>query len=314
MPEYRIKAMYSETKRKRTTMLVANDTTELHQILKDSGFVEPFEIENLPDGTINAENYDEPTEKQIDYATDLGIEIPQEISRKDLSRLISIYEDDDNPANPDLIEFALNRNIITTKYIGKNALYNHVWDTLQGIDKIAFFVFCVYRFCSDDRRGNLDTHPYKGVFYNIANELSSDDDFLRSMNKYYGSDIKFFGQFTVRHANGDIVSTTGGSAKTTSYKAVCNCLKRDLNVDKVISKTMRDKYSKNSEKSLKPWVIVLIIMAFFLVLKYIWIAAIAIIPVIWFYFKYSKKRKIVLTIIAGIVFAFSLYYFIYTLI
>jgi hypothetical protein len=88
-------------------------------------------------------------------------------------------------------------------------------------DKIAFFVFCIYRYHSNDRNGNLNRSPHKKSFYLFAANHVADKAFVRSMNRYEGSDLRVFGR--ARTADGYYF--TGGSTGTLAYKCAYDYLR-----------------------------------------------------------------------------------------
>ncbi|MCR4436200.1 MAG: hypothetical protein QHH06_10510 [Clostridiales bacterium] len=206
---YKVRGKNKDTGRYKTLSVQAISVEHCKQIAAERGLLEPYEItELLPN---------KPTERQLAYAKDLGIIIPSDATSEDVSALISrVVDSDNNDPRSDLVDFANGREMIFSKYIGKKALYNVIFNTLTGIDKIAFFVFCVYRWLADDRDGNIDKHKYKDKFYSIAETLASNDSFIKSMNKYAGEDIRFLGE--IRKPNGSCYY--GGSTNTIAYKIV----------------------------------------------------------------------------------------------
>lgn len=215
MYRYEIKALYTPTNRIRTTTIEAQNREDAIARLKmDMNFSEPFVIEEF---------FDEPTSRQLDYAKDLKIKIPKHASIRDVAALIDRAINHDSDPNPGLIEFAKNRRILFSQYIGKKALYNRVFYELSERDKIAFFAFCVYRHVSDDRHANLDTHPKRQLFYDFAAEKEKDERFTKSMSKYSGEDIRFFG--TIKFPDGGEVY--GGSISTIAYKTCVDFLQRN---------------------------------------------------------------------------------------
>lgn len=219
MYRYEIKALYTPTNRIRTTTIEAQNREDAIARLKmDLNFSEPFVVEEF---------FDEPTSRQLDYARDLKIKIPQHASIRDVAALIDRAVNHDSDPNPGLIEFAKNRRILFSQYIGKKALYNRVFYELSERDKIAFFAFCVYRHVSDDRHANLDTHPKRQLFYDFAAEKEKDERFTKSMSKYSGEDIRFFG--TIKFPDGG--EAYGGSISTIAYKTCVDFLQSNCGVE-----------------------------------------------------------------------------------
>lgn len=209
---YSVKALYLQTKRKRTVKVEAFDENEVKEQLLLTGFSEPFEITQIP--------FPEPTEEQIAACRAHGSILPADACQFDASAIISKEIARDSIPNPDLLHFATAKKIKLSYYIGKKALYDVIFYTLENEDKIAFFIFAIYRFTSNDRQANLDSSPHRDIFYEFANSKISDLSFVRSMNKYHGSELRYFGKINV-----DGYEYTGGSKNTIAYKDSLTFLK-----------------------------------------------------------------------------------------
>ena len=240
MREYSIRAKYAQTNRMRHVTFQAPSIEECRKIALENGYLEPIEItEILPEPA---------TAAQKAYAADLGIDFPDDISKKDMSYLISrVVDDRDSDPNPELLDFAQGRGLDFNPYIGKRALYNLIWNSLEGVDKIAFFVFCVYRYTTDDRRGNLDEHPYCHVFYSLAEMLNQDKRFLNSMGGYIGEDLRFFG---ILHTNnGDF---RGGRTDSYAYQLVAGVIKEITTVSNIDEKDLRKGLTLTDDPNVNP--------------------------------------------------------------
>ena len=228
---YRIKGKHIDTKRKRTITVIAKSEELAQKNAESQGLLEPLEIEAIP--------FEPATDNQINYAKSLGIFIPDDATKEDLSCLLDCKLEHDNKPNQDLIEYAYNRNIFFSKYIGKRRLYNIVFNSLDDLDKTAFFIFSAYRWLSDDRRGNLDTHPYISDFYQFASKWCNDKKFLKSLNTYNGEDLRFFGTIS-SIKNGYENTYTAGSNRTFAYTTVSTFLHEKFNTPLTTSKTFND--------------------------------------------------------------------------
>ena len=198
-------AVFKETGRKRKRILEGFSPSDVRYQLIEQGYEAPFEIEQIP--------FAPPTPNQISSCREYGTYIPGDACSEDVHYIINRVSHHDSIPNPELMTYATEMHIKLSYYIGKRRAYTIIFDTLKNEDKTAFFIFCVYRFLSDDRRGNLNQSPYKNIFYDFAKAKQSDKSFLRSMNRYRGSDLRFFGEL---RANGTI--HTGGSKNTIAYK------------------------------------------------------------------------------------------------
>lgn len=204
--KYEIRGRHFETKRVRTLKVDAFSEDDAKLQAQQAGLESFTSINIIP--------FDEPTENQLQYATNLDIAIPLGATKEDVSALISKHVDEDGTPNEGLYEFATAHRVLASKYIGKTALYNRVFNSLSDSERIAFFIFSIYRFISDDRHANLDTHHAKELFYQFARSKEHDEQFLRSMNKYSGNDLKYFGNLTMPSG----WSVTGGSVDTIAFK------------------------------------------------------------------------------------------------
>ncbi len=135
LKKFRAKGLYQATNRVRTVMLIAKSEADVVLQLKQTGYTEPYEItEELPEPA---------TDAQIQYAKALQIDIPLNPNKDDLSALISRKVDNDSDPSPELVEFAFEKGLSFSEYIGKKALYNFVFHSLSTQDRIEFF--CIFR-------------------------------------------------------------------------------------------------------------------------------------------------------------------------
>lgn len=199
---YRCRATFEKTKRKRSITLEGFSDNDVSDQLRKSGFIEPFEIERI--------SFPSYTDAQ---KAALGNIYLGDVCFYDASAILSKKYSYDSIPNPDLIAYATECHLKFSYYIGKKALYDLIFNLLDTKDKIAFFIFCIYRYKTNDRRGNLNKHPYRDLFYTFANNNFSNESFIKSMNKYAGNELRFFGNFTI---NGTVLH--GGSTQTTAYK------------------------------------------------------------------------------------------------
>ena len=231
------KAKNSETKRVRSVTVDADNENEAIEKLKAQGFLEPFELQR--------EGSNAPSDAQLDYAKKLGVKIPKDANIKDASALIAKAVDNDSDPNPDLVEYANELGLTFSQYIGKRALYGLVYRSMDLKEQIAFFVFCVYRWLSDDRGGNLNKHQHRQIFYDFAEQYVNDAKFVKSLAQYSGEDIRFFGKITYSDGN----EYYGGSASTLAYKTCAAFLKERFGLQNKTSIRLKGKGEGGSERS-----------------------------------------------------------------
>lgn len=208
---YQASAKYSKTNRKRTVKHEAFSPEEMKQYMLDSGFLEPIEIQEI--------DFPPATEAQLS-AMHKHNEYYENICKEDASAIISKNIENDSNPNPELLEYATEKKIVLSYYIGKKALYDDIFFRLGDIDKIAFFAFCMYRFYSNDRNSNLNKSPHKDLFYKYAERMKDNTSFIKSMCKHTGRDLRFWGDITVRG-----ITYSGTSRNTIAHKETYAYLK-----------------------------------------------------------------------------------------
>ncbi len=182
------RAKFKETNRMRKVMCYGTTKWDAIANLRKLGYTAPIEITfTMPE---------KPSDDQLETCQDYNIPVPPDACKQDVSALIAAHFGDKSPPSEGLKEFATNHQIVFSSYIGKKLLYDKVFQGLDIEDKIAFFIFCVYRYLSDDRRSNLDTHPYRNIFYDFAREKVGSKRYINSLIKYEGRNLRFFGSLT----------------------------------------------------------------------------------------------------------------------
>lgn len=217
MPSYEIKGKGKDTGRKRKRIFTAPNEEEARQLAEADGTLVE-EITEIPP--------DPPTERQLDYAKDLGISIPSNATKDDLSDLISLKVDRDKPATERHKKFARMYGLGFTDYIGKKALFSRIQAALvaPGREKelLSWFTFRVYR----ELAGGSDNAPISGpddpIIEEIAEELVNDEKIIKSVRRYEGNDLIWFGEWT----SPDGYVHTGGSNRTAAYKQISSLLKQ----------------------------------------------------------------------------------------
>lgn len=180
-----------------------------------------------------------PTERQLNYARDLGIIIESGATRMEVSDMISAKVDKDKIATDRHLGFANYYNIECTKHIGKKALFNKIHADLvargEKKDIISWFTYRVYRnIVHGGNDGPID-HPRHRVIQEIAASLVNHDTIIKSIQKYDGEKLIWFGSYT--SPGGNIYY--GGSNRTTAYKLASSALHQRLDLEK---------YSKTDKK------------------------------------------------------------------
>lgn len=204
---FKVKGKHYLTKRMRTIDVVARSDTAAKQKAITKKLLPPFSCEEI--------SFDPPTKTTINNAQKAGIEIPLNASNDDVISLIE-GKGDIMPA-AGLMAFAERWDIYFSQYISNKNLYNLLFKDLLPINKAAFFIFSIYKFLSNDKKANLETHPYKDIFYEFATAVLDDKRVLRSINNYQGEQLCYFGKTIDMPTD-----YKSGSMNTIAYKsALC---------------------------------------------------------------------------------------------
>lgn len=217
MPSYEIQGKGKDTGRKRHRVYSALTEEDARKLAEADGTL----IE-----AVNEIPPDPPTEKQIEYARDLGISIPLNATKDDLRDLISLKVDRDKPATERHKAFARNYGLDFTNYIGKKALFNRIQAALiaPGLEKqlLSWFTFRVYRELAGGAENAPITGPNDPIIVEIAAQLSADEKILKSVRRYEGADLIWFGEWTAP----DGTVHNGGSNRTAAFKEIAELLKQ----------------------------------------------------------------------------------------
>lgn len=270
MPSYEIKGKGNETGRKRRRIYSAANELEARQLAENDGTLVE-EVTEIPP--------EPPTERQINYAKDLGISIPVNVTKDDLSDLISLKVDRDKLATERHKKFGKLYHIEFTDYIGKKALFNRIQSALiaPGREKelLSWFTFRVYRELSGGADNAPIEEPDDPIIEEIAEELVSDEKIINSVRRYNGSELIWFGEWT----SPDGYVHTGGSNRTMAYKTVSAMLKQRAKFPvkqqkKAISSgsaTYQNKKDKSESKGCLSVIAVAIAILVSVILSLMWI-------------------------------------------
>lgn len=164
-----------------------------------------------------------PSQKQLDYAEALGINVYPGITRKEISVLISIKVDDDKPASERHLSFAREYGMNPPPVIGKKALFDQIkWEINEPErinDLVAWFTFRVYRHLVNGKIGLPIDSPHHPIILEIADHLAYSPAIIKSIQKYFGRKLIFFGELD-----------QGGSTNTIAYRETASLLRERLDL------------------------------------------------------------------------------------
>jgi hypothetical protein len=237
MPSYEVIGREKETKRFVMRKYTTYDEVEARAIAESNGIaVESVRL--LPDVS--------PTEAQLSYAKDLGIVVPDDATKNDVSDMISCRVGHDKPATERHKSFARMYHVEYTEYVGKKNLFNMIFAALQHpsrtIDMVSWFVYRVYR----ELVNGADDAPIKGpenpIIKEIAQNMANDSSVVKSIRRYEGSDLIWFGEWTAPSG----LFCTGGSNHTIAYKRASSLLREKLKLSPRSGGPSQSKYSNVS--------------------------------------------------------------------
>ena len=230
MPNFKVTGVGVKTGRNRTRTYSAFNEDRARQMALDDG-TEPEKIEIIPPQP--------PTERQLEFARNVGINVPQGASADEVSDLLSIYQDRDKPATERHRTFADYYEVETTRCIGKKKLFQLIFNKLsqQGNEEelATWFTFRVYREITNAANTAIAAHPNNPKLVAIGKQLAKDEKILKSIRRYEGKDLIWFGEWTAP----DGITYSGGSNRTAAYKAAASALRAEFGLPVQQSKPKR---------------------------------------------------------------------------
>ena len=214
---YVFSAKFSQTGRMRTNKeVIIFEGDDVFDMIRKMGYEEPI--------TIISTEWNKPSDAQVSYLKNVGL-LNQStgLCSIDASCLLSSYETGIGIAPQGLYQYATKHKIVTSYYAPEDYLYENIWSSLDEEDKIAFFLFCIYRDRMIYIDANLDAFSQKSCIYEIASSLKTDEKFTKSMEKYDATSLMTFGESKI--VGGTVYYTAGGSKNTIAYKTALAALK-----------------------------------------------------------------------------------------
>lgn len=181
---YRVRGVDEISGKKKTLKVIARDEAAAEKDVASRGLNPPYTFTEI--------DFDEPTERQVDYAEDLGIDVESFMNRNDVSALIGKKKDDDSDPTDGLMTFAYNRNIYFSPFIGEKSLCTLLLNELSPLYKTAFFAYAVYQSMGNERLGNLDESLVRDKIYEFAELNYCDKNYQRSLDTFLGEDLISF--------------------------------------------------------------------------------------------------------------------------
>lgn len=169
LKSYKIKAIYRYTRKPRTikNVYAISENDAIKYIGED--FI-------LPIISIEEIGFPPPTQSQLIYAKYLGIHIPEICSSNDLSFLID--NEGFNEAPKSLIDFAISKRLLFSKYITEKSLIKFLSAHLENDDYLLFLVALI------DRTINKSWNFSKlSTYEKIVSSIKNDKQFINSVKR-----------------------------------------------------------------------------------------------------------------------------------
>lgn len=182
MNMYEVKGINPKTNHKKSETVIVIGNNE-KDILNKTSLINVSDYELIPP--------EPPTSNQIDYAASLGISLNGDFSKTDISSAISkALDEDDNKQVPlEFAEYAADKNIYLSSYVGLTGAYNIVFNSLKDIDKKMFFAFSYYQKINGFITFNPLKHPDLHKFETFATENANNISLENSIAYYSGADL-----------------------------------------------------------------------------------------------------------------------------
>lgn len=181
---YRVKGKNLGTGRMRTLEIIAWNQASDEEILKQAGFAEPYEIERI--------GLDMPTERQLLYAKDLGIFVPSDASKEDVSILLTRAEEHipirQKKAPTEILEILIKKmGVYIPAYAGENEMNFWYQISMKTVEeRYAYFAMKVYaqNTGKNYRFIHEATAAEQEKFYAFAKKYKDDRSFVESYDRY----------------------------------------------------------------------------------------------------------------------------------
>ena len=144
--QFRVRGTSQKTGRKNTVRVKAKNAEDAQIIAESKGILRPYEV--------TAELFDEPTEAQMSFATDLGLAIPEGACKQDVSSMLSrVVDEDQEPPSAGLCSWAIDCGAEFSRFVGRKAMIVGLVYSLDDVDLATFYGYCV---CIQEEQGELD--------------------------------------------------------------------------------------------------------------------------------------------------------------
>ncbi|TLF47289.1 hypothetical protein FEI13_16125 [Halomonas urmiana] len=177
MPRYEVTGVGKDSGRKRRKKYSAIDENAASAAAEKDGTTVEAVTELPPEP---------PTERQMEYAISLGLTIPADVTKNEISDLISLAQDDDSLATPLTREAASRFGIELTQYTGEKNATETIWHHLSRAGKerelLTWLAYNTYLDITGSRNSQ-NRQLDDPVFSEIASELENDASIISSAQR-----------------------------------------------------------------------------------------------------------------------------------
>lgn len=120
--------------------------------------------------------YEAPTEKQLAYAKDLGIRFPDDVSKGDMTCLISRAVGDDSEKSPasDIVDLAMALDIKFSPYIGADGLLRLMFFSAADAQRGAMYAYAIHQRNAGKPFSNFYDDPDTAIYLGIGERIAAD--------------------------------------------------------------------------------------------------------------------------------------------
>lgn len=124
-----------------------------------------------------------PTEKQINYLKNLGVVIPDGITKEDASCMISraTGEDSLESPSPEMVDLATGFNLEFSAFIGEFNLFSYIIKGTGKRNRAALYAYAVRQSMRGASFGNMLEDSELEMFYAFADQILEDSSLMKSL-------------------------------------------------------------------------------------------------------------------------------------
>lgn len=167
------------------------------------------------------------TQRQREYATNLGLTFPDDITLGEMSQLLDSRLEGDRRAKPEHFRWANAFGVSYTRFMGKRALFYAIIDAADESGAQDLCRWFAFRVCRDQQRRAgvpLIKQPDDSALRTIAAALADDERAVRSIERAAETDpFIWWGTFTTD--DGRVIE--GGSRNTVAYKTAATLIRQE---------------------------------------------------------------------------------------